>query len=382
MSTPKSTDPRGANHGGQKRNESVNYRYYTTSESPLARAKAQVTIADAWMRLGLPGKPCQPGKSCCNPFREDKNPSFSITPDGKHWKDFANGEHGDVVDFIAKARGCSLSEAAKTLIEMAGSAPTKAYSIGVRAASGIPAPVKKPSPVRLDKPTYRELLEIQERRRLPSTGGLHFAVERGLLWTANVWDNDAYTRCWVVTDDARIGAQARRMDGREFTREGKTFKSKTLPGYKAGWPVGSANIGNAKYVILTEGPPDMLAAMTIAAITPSSNLPNLGFACVCGAGNQLMPESLTHFAGKRVRFVYHQDAAGEGARDNWCQQLSNAGADVLVFDLNGMVKKDGTPAKDLNDVSYYVRDDGEAAGPDLPAGLEQLVDCENKGVAS
>jgi hypothetical protein len=373
-------------HGAQMNKNKNGDRGYCTTPgqiSPLVQAKERISIAEAWVRLGLPGKPCQPGKSCCTPWREDKSPSFSITPDGKHWKDFATGEHGSVVDFIAKALGCSISEAAKKLIEMAGSTPPKAYSIGVRAVTSKPVEARKPRPIPLEKPTYRDLLDIQDRRQLPSTGGLHVAVERGLLWVANVWDNGEYARCWVVTDNARIGAQARRMDGRLFTKDGNTFKPKTLSGYKAGWPIGVANFGEPRDVILTEGPPDMLAAMTIAAITPGVDMDALGFACICGAGNkQLMPESLTYFQGKNVRLVYDQDAAGKGACEDWCKLLSNAGASVLTFDLAGMTKKDGTPAKDLNDVTYFVRDDGETAGPDFQDGLEELVCTSGEEVTS
>ena len=43
--------------------------------SPLKAALEKLTIFDVWQRLGLEGKP---GKTCRSPFRNDRNPSFSI----------------------------------------------------------------------------------------------------------------------------------------------------------------------------------------------------------------------------------------------------------------------------------------------------------------
>ena len=39
----------------------------------------------------------------CSPFREDKNPSWGIYEDAKGWhfKDFAPGEAGEALDFLA-----------------------------------------------------------------------------------------------------------------------------------------------------------------------------------------------------------------------------------------------------------------------------------------
>ena len=43
----------------------------TASES----AKERLTIPELWRLLNLPGNP---GRSCRSPFREDRNPSFSV----------------------------------------------------------------------------------------------------------------------------------------------------------------------------------------------------------------------------------------------------------------------------------------------------------------
>lgn len=60
------------------------------------------------------------GRVCRAPWREDRSPSFSVSADGSLWNDFAAGEGGDAVDFLARAKGISASEAAREFIQMAG----------------------------------------------------------------------------------------------------------------------------------------------------------------------------------------------------------------------------------------------------------------------
>ena len=45
------------------------------------------------------------GFLCRCPWREDKNPSLSITPNGKGWQDHATGEHGNIIDLVMKCIG-------------------------------------------------------------------------------------------------------------------------------------------------------------------------------------------------------------------------------------------------------------------------------------
>ena len=81
-----------------------------TAQRPpsIEEIKARYTIADAWRDEGCPG---EPGRSCKSPFRDDKHASFSVYDDGRKFKDHADDCGGDVLDFIAKARGCTPAEA-------------------------------------------------------------------------------------------------------------------------------------------------------------------------------------------------------------------------------------------------------------------------------
>lgn len=86
----------------------------------LAQAKARLRIPELWRLLNLPGSPA---KSCRSPWRDDHNPSFSVFDDGQRWRDFAADEGGDAIDFLARARGLSNSDACREFIKLAGITP-------------------------------------------------------------------------------------------------------------------------------------------------------------------------------------------------------------------------------------------------------------------
>ena len=92
----------------------------TIFDSPLGHAKDRLLILVLWVMLDLPGKP---GRRCRSPFREDRNPSFSVYDGGRRWKDHATGEGGDAVDFLRRALNLSNEEACRKLIELAGVSP-------------------------------------------------------------------------------------------------------------------------------------------------------------------------------------------------------------------------------------------------------------------
>lgn len=54
---------------------------------------------DAIVRQGVNGYLCR-----C-PWREDKHPSLSISANGKGWIDHTTGEHGNIIDLVAKCIG-------------------------------------------------------------------------------------------------------------------------------------------------------------------------------------------------------------------------------------------------------------------------------------
>ena len=55
-----------------------------------------------------------------SPFRNERTPSFSISPDKQVWYDFGASEGGDVITFLEKIENISFHEAVEILAEMAG----------------------------------------------------------------------------------------------------------------------------------------------------------------------------------------------------------------------------------------------------------------------
>ena len=73
-----------------------------SSTDLFKQAQESLTIAQAWVMLGLPG---EPRPTCKSPFRDERTASFSIHADGKKWKDHGADIGGDVVEFIKNAIG-------------------------------------------------------------------------------------------------------------------------------------------------------------------------------------------------------------------------------------------------------------------------------------
>jgi len=57
---------------------------------------------------------------CRSPFRNERTPSFCVSPDKQFWYDFGNSEGGDVISFLEKAENINFQEAVEMLSEMTG----------------------------------------------------------------------------------------------------------------------------------------------------------------------------------------------------------------------------------------------------------------------
>ena len=114
----------------------------------LQAAKHKLRIPELWQMLSLDGAPA---KSCRSPFREDSNPSFSVFDDGLKFKDHGTGEHGDAVDFLARACALSLADAIREFKKLAGvedpapAAPSR--SNPSHTPPHLPSPISHASPL-------------------------------------------------------------------------------------------------------------------------------------------------------------------------------------------------------------------------------------------
>lgn len=263
------------------------------SLSQLQRAKERLTIQDVWPRLGLPGTP---GKSCRSPFRDDRNASFSIFDKGRAWKDHATGEGGDQIDFVVKARSFDKADAIRWFIDQAGAT---GYFRKPKPDDRKPS---KPEIPPLDRGTHKELIQLQELRKLPICGGIWILVQRGLLAFCNVLN---VGRCWIVYDSSGLNAQIRTLDGSLIHSK---LKAKSLKGSHAGRAIGIMEAQQFSNVWIVEGMPDLLAAATMAFLQGKAG--DTAFVCITGATaiTQFHPDDLKGFTAKRVTIFGHNDS--------------------------------------------------------------------------
>ena len=318
--------------------------------------KLSLSVADVWRRLALPG---QPAAVCRCPFHPDRTASFSIYRNGQRWKCFAGCGSGDAVALLAKATGLNNREAFRKTLELASGG-------SFRAAYVPPPPRAEPThgkptlPADLHRGSRAELASVAARRGL-SAAGMELASSRGLL----VFGRVCGLPCWIVTDAARVLAQARRMDGQPFPAFGAlgARKAHTLKGSRQGWPLGIGEAAACPFVLLVEGGPDLLAACHFIALTGSEA--ELAAVAMLGASNRLPMDALPLFYGKQIRIYPHADNAGWLAASRWTGQLLAAGAaSVDACDVRAVPPPGGPPVNDLNDAARIV--DGAQPGGLLP----------------
>ena len=308
----------------------------------LAQAKQRLTVHDLWRHFGFDG---EPAKSCRCPLHEDRSASFSVTADGALWNCFGGCGGGDAVDLFQHTTGLPHAEACRAFIKLAGGSPmpttprpprTKAPDVDAEQRRKTWPPFESPH----DHP---QAMDALARLRHVSVGAAKLMAARGLLWFTAWKDSPA----WVVTDGERVNAQGRRMDGKPWPSI--KAKAQTLPGSRAAWPVGARESLALPFVLLVEGGPDLLAAHHF--IHAHGRTTDTTTVAMLGASNSIPADALSLFADKRIRICAHADEAGRAAAGRWKAQLDTVGAHVDAADFAGLLMADGTPAKDLNDLT-------------------------------
>jgi len=282
------------------------------------------------------------------------------------------GEHLVIYDDGRFACVANSGEAGKEhrrrIMQLAGERNIGGYSIRLAKPVCMVAPKPRAEFLPLRTPTDEELHIIARKRGWPTTDGLEVLVERGMLFTGEVYDGGRQWNAWIVTDPTRRNAQARRMDGQPWAGIGGV-KAKSLHGTSAGRCIGASLIGEqTEAVWLMEGTPDLCAA-PILAKAAGLDVSKLAFVCMTGTGNALHAEDLPFFAGKPVVIAVHNDAehgAGAKAATRWAGQLQKARAGPITA-----FKFAAHACKDLSDYLAAVgtaravkEEDAETTGKD------------------
>ena len=334
-----------------------------------AQIKQRISIPWLWQHHNLP-EAAKPGGRCRSPFYEDNNPDFYISRDGSWFKDHGEPNHkGDVIRFEMLASGCPVREAIRKLRELA-SLPENGRH-------------RRPVNARLQPPEYRRSGELQpmtldflergstgDLKRLAALRGLSLealetASAAGVLRFATLIDGppgEERCRAWVITDQTRYVAEARRLDGQPWAHI-HDAKSWTLPhgsGGRKRWPLGILEAQNLHAIALVEGMPDFLAAFHWIW---AENRSDVAPVAILGAGNSIHPVALPLFRGKRVRIFPHHDPNRQGLNGaaGWSAQLESVGAVVDWFDLSEFGRTDGQSVSDLNDLLFVDCDELQEA---------------------
>lgn len=315
-----------------------------TSESPLAMAKERLDIYDLWQHYGFSE---QPSQNCRSPFREDRNPSFSVYDSGRKWKDHSTGEQGSLVEFVALATGSSEQDACRELIKIAKTGK------GSKATAPRRARIKREEPQRkrfrlpaLDGGKISEMNQLARSRGFHLFAGLEILRQREQF----AFYDSPEGRAWLIYDRAGKVAQARLLSGDKWPAP-INGKAKTLAGSRASWPVGASTITpSTKFVYIVEGGPDLLAAATLAYLEAPNVIAQSAFVAMLGASQNIHEEARPLFAGKRIRIFAHSDEAGRAAITRWAKQLREVEPEALT------AWHSDTPGQDLNDYFLSAND--------------------------
>lgn len=281
-------------------------------------------ITDAWRDLGLEGTPAT---SCRCPWREDRNPSFSVFDEGRKFKDHATDEAGDVFEFVKLSLGADFKEAASWIEDRAGvmrqERPTRPHRT-VTKAKGIQWPSEL---VRGTERTWEAFARI----RGLTFPAIHAAIHGGLLKFTKMQGH----KCFVVTDESGMAGEIRKIDGEDFPNGRKVYG---LPGVDKSWLVGGAWLSetrNETPVFIAEGSTDFLAAFDAysryrRAGGKRSWLP---LALLGASGKTLHRDLHEHLAGRTVRLAPDGDNAGAKMAEHWGTMLSAMGCPVEVLEM-------------------------------------------------
>lgn len=359
----------------------------STHDYDLEEIRRRLPMAEVCAKEGLKLRKEGTNLKASCPFHAEQSASFNIDSRKPHKGHcFGCGWDGSVFDFWMQFRGVELKVAIEQLASLAGLSPRIQGVTWSVPNAKVMSPVTRVPRKLGEKPALPRMRELKdaEIEQLAHSRGLSVAgvaiaartfrrvgfctwpqVPRrdGQGW----WIPEGAHPSWCVTDDTRRTAEFRRLDGLKYQRrDGDEIKAWSTRGKS--WPLGAADMGHRRCVILVEGGPDMLAAYHF--LHGFGRLEQVAVVSILGTSNRICAEALPYFKGTRVRIMMDADEikerrtkcadgtedvirsrAGIDAAARWTDQLTEAGATVGVANMEGLVRADGQPVKDLNDLA-------------------------------
>jgi len=159
------------------------------------------------------------------------------------------------------------------------------------------------------------------------------------------------SRAWFAED--KQAACARRLDGKVWTHRSQPSKADDLPGTSGrrviGWPIGLLRAREHENILVCEGGPDLLAAYCARDALRA----NFGIVCLLGSGLSIHESTRRSFAGKSIRFIAHNDAAGLEFAERNAALLAPVATTVSIISLDGLLTTRGAAASDLCDALAF-----------------------------
>jgi len=181
------------------------------------------------------------------------------------------------------------------------------------------------------------------------------AMRRGLL----SFVQHRKRHCWRFGDSRN--ASLRRMDGEPFRINGELVKAEAeTRGQSWHHLIGIDDVvaSNRLDILLApEGSKDALAALHFA--DAEGILSSIGVVAALGAGINILAEDVEVFVCRRVRIIADVDESGMRTAVRIGEGLASAATEVQIFNLAGLKRDDGSPVKDLFDLTRIDYDDFE-----------------------
>ena len=324
----------------------------------LYGAKCALRLPQLMARLGVPREsiPSRDGQSVRCPWHHkhrngDLNPSFNVYKGGTRAKCFTCDFNIDGPEFIQRWLALTKGDAFKKFTDFATIAIASGAATTTLPVHRKPKELSMPRLWRFNEENSKQLSAVRQI----SEAAIAWACSEQVLFFATVCGHPS----WLLTDDELKIAEARRMNGEHYPAVSPLSQRKahTMHGSCKAWPLGTALLRRypqVKKVMLVEGGPDFLAAFHflhhfgVRDVVPIAMLGRSA-----GKSGGIDPGALCLLAGRRVRIYPHADADGGGIHSAmaWATQLQAHGCAVDYFVFHGLLRADGVPAKDLNDIT-------------------------------